>query len=281
MFGFLSMAMQTGGALAPVLVVPIQMRYGWRASFYVFAVIGAAWAIFWSVWYRNTPAEKHGVSKAEIAEMADGAKVSDHNMPWLTAMRSTNFWAILGVGMCYGYGSYFFVAWLHTYLVRARGFNEKELVWSMLPFAFGGISNLASGWTSDFLLQHYGLKVARRGVGMSGLACGCLFALLATASHSKVGTLLALSMCFAGISFHQVTSFPVSIDVAKKTPGAMCGAQNMSAQTGAFLSGIVFGYAVKVFASYEAGLFVLAGVLGLGTLLWCRVDPTECVTGTN
>jgi len=31
-FGLLSMAMQTGGALSPLLVVPIQMRYGWRTS---------------------------------------------------------------------------------------------------------------------------------------------------------------------------------------------------------------------------------------------------------
>src|SRR6516162_7585638 len=31
-FGLLSMAMQTGGALSPLLVVPIQMRYSWRTS---------------------------------------------------------------------------------------------------------------------------------------------------------------------------------------------------------------------------------------------------------
>ena len=39
-FGFLSMAMQTGGALSPLLVVPIQAHYGWPASFYAFAVVG-------------------------------------------------------------------------------------------------------------------------------------------------------------------------------------------------------------------------------------------------
>ena len=32
-FGFLSVAIQIGGALSPLLVVPIQMRYGWRTSF--------------------------------------------------------------------------------------------------------------------------------------------------------------------------------------------------------------------------------------------------------
>src|SRR5215472_12578903 len=65
MCGFLSMAMQIGGALSPLLVVPIQLRYGWRASFYIFALVGVAWAAVWFFWYRNTPAEKRGVTAAE------------------------------------------------------------------------------------------------------------------------------------------------------------------------------------------------------------------------
>ena len=42
--GVTLMASQIGGGLAPLLVVPIQMRYGWRASFYVFDVLGVIWA---------------------------------------------------------------------------------------------------------------------------------------------------------------------------------------------------------------------------------------------
>ena len=53
-FGVLAMAMQTGGALSPLLVVPIQIRYGWRASFYVFALVGVVWAVDWFLWFRNT-----------------------------------------------------------------------------------------------------------------------------------------------------------------------------------------------------------------------------------
>ena len=39
------------------------------------------------------------------------------------------------MGLSYGYGLYFFIAWLHTYLVRARGFSEKDLLFSTLPFS--------------------------------------------------------------------------------------------------------------------------------------------------
>jgi MFS family permease len=33
--GCVLMSLQAGGALAPLIIVPIQIRYGWRASFYV------------------------------------------------------------------------------------------------------------------------------------------------------------------------------------------------------------------------------------------------------
>src|SRR5262245_60633450 len=37
-------ASQIGGAVAPLLVLPIQIRFGWRASFYMFGVVGVVWA---------------------------------------------------------------------------------------------------------------------------------------------------------------------------------------------------------------------------------------------
>ena len=66
MAGVLLMASQIGGAIAPLLVVPIQIRYGWRASFFVFGVVGVIWAAVWFAWFRDSPAEKPGVSQAEL-----------------------------------------------------------------------------------------------------------------------------------------------------------------------------------------------------------------------
>jgi len=273
-FGFLSMAMQVGGALSPLLVVPLQMRYGWRASFYVFATVGAAWAIVWFVWFRNTPMEKRGVTRSELAEIVATDR-HEQGLPWSVAVRSGNFWAILLMALTYGYGSYFFVAWLHTYLVRARNFSERDLLLSTLPFIFGGCANVASGVTSDFLLKHFGLKAARRRVGIIGLASGGLFALLAAFTSSKVGTLLLLCFSFAGISFNQSMTFPICIDVARKSPGSMGGAMNMAAQVGGFLSGVVFGYVAKISGSYDRPLILMALVVGSGALLWLKIDPTK------
>jgi hypothetical protein len=56
--GIVWMASRVGGAISPLMVVPIQIKYGWRASFYVFGILGVVWASAWYWWYRDRPAEK-------------------------------------------------------------------------------------------------------------------------------------------------------------------------------------------------------------------------------
>ena len=90
-----------------------------------------------------------------------------------------------------------------------------------------------------------------------------------------MGTLLLLCMSYAGLSFDWPMSFPVCIDVARKFPGSITGAQNTAAQVGSFLSGVVFGYVAKISGSYDLPLILMAPVLGFGALIWLKIDPTQ------
>ncbi len=95
-FGVVLMASQLGGAIAPLLVIPIQVHYGWRASFYLFGILGVAWSAAWYWWFRDSPAEKAGVTPAELAETRGLMPKAHHCLPWKIAFRSTNFWAAMG-----------------------------------------------------------------------------------------------------------------------------------------------------------------------------------------
>jgi MFS transporter, ACS family, glucarate transporter len=180
------MAMQTGGALSPLLVVPIQIRYGWRASFYVFALVGVVWAIVWFLWFRNTPREKRGITSSELNEIGDAPEPRTR-APLGSRRAQRKLLRNSADGVSFGYGNYFFLAWLPTYLVRARNFSERDLLLSTLPFIFGACASVGSGVTSDFLLRRFGLKAARCRIGMIGLSCGGLFAVLAAEHHLNGG----------------------------------------------------------------------------------------------
>ena len=151
------MASQIGGAIAPLLVVPIQIRYGWRASFYIFGLLGVLWAAVWFAWFRDSPAEKRGVSLDELYETAPAAPEHAKPFPWGKALRSESVLAILGMAFCYIYVYTFFQTWFHTFLVRGRGFSEESLVLSALPYIVAAGANLAGGAASDALVRRLGV----------------------------------------------------------------------------------------------------------------------------
>jgi MFS transporter, ACS family, glucarate transporter len=208
-FGIVLMSAQIGGALSPLLVVPIQRQFGWRMSFYVFGAVGALWAAFWW-WYRNTPREKSGVTPDELAEVPALPPASSHNPPWRILARSGSLWAIMGVAFGYLYVYYFFLFWLPTYLVRARGFTEKGLIFSTLPFVLGGAANFCGGITSDAAECRWGAKWGRRTVGLIALASASGFLLAAALTANQFLNLLWLALCYSAITFQQPTVWAIT-----------------------------------------------------------------------
>ena len=273
--GFVLMGMQAGGALAPLLIVPIQVRYGWRASFYVLGVLGVAWSIAWYWWYRDTPAEKQRVTQAETEEIGVQSFGNNHSLPWGVALRSGNLRAIMIVAFCYVFALYFFISWLHTFLVKGRGFSEADLLLSMAPAILGACGNVCGGFVSDAMVRRLGLKWGRRSVGLVGLSCAAVFTVATILTTNKLATLLFLGLVYAGITLQQTVIATVAIDVGRKYVGGVMGAFNTSASVGGFVFSVSFGYFVKWFGSYDLALIPLALMLTIAASGWLRIDATE------
>jgi MFS transporter, ACS family, glucarate transporter len=275
MAGVLLMASQIGGAVAPLLVVPIQIRFGWRASFYVFGMLGAIWAAVWYSWFRDSPAEKPGVSHAELAETRALLPRPSHGFPWRIALRSETVLAMLATAACYVYVYTFFQTWFHTFLVEGRGFSERSLVLSALPYAVAAGANLTGGAASDALVRRLGLKWGRRSLGIAGLGTACLCTVAAMITRQQLLTVILLALVYGGITFQQSGVFGVSLDIGGKHAGSMVGLMNTSAQVGGLLSSVAYGYIVERFGSYDAPFVPMAVLLFVGALLWFRIDASS------
>jgi ACS family glucarate transporter-like MFS transporter len=275
MSGVLLMASQIGGAVAPLLVVPIQMRYGWRASFFVFGVLGVFWAAAWYAWFRDSPAEKPGVSLAELQELSGVPAAPVHGFPWRVALRSETVVAVLGTAFCYVYVYTFFQTWFHTFLVKGRGFSEGSLLLSALPYAVAACANLAGGVASDALVRRLGLKWGRRSLGFVGLGGACLFTVVTMITRQQLLTVVLLSLVYGAITFQQSGVFGVCLDIGGRHAGSMVGLMNTSSQVGGFLSSVAYGYIVRRFDSYDAPFVPMAALLFVGTLLWLRIDASK------
>ena len=275
MSGVLLMASQIGGAIAPLLVVPIQIRYGWHASFYIFGMLGLIWAAVWYTWFRDSPSEKRGVSLAELSQIGPAATPHAKGFPWRFALRSESVLAMLGMAFCYVYVYTFFQTWFHTFLVRGRGFSEGSLVLSALPYVVAACANLTGGAASDALVRRLGLKWGRRSLGIAGLGSACLFTIAAMVTRQHLLTVILLSLVYGGITFQQAGVFGVCLDIGRRHAGSMVGLMNTSAQVGGLVSTVAYGYIVDRFCSYDAPFVPMAALLLLGAILWFKIDASR------
>jgi ACS family glucarate transporter-like MFS transporter len=274
-FGVVLLSSQLGGAIAPLLIVPIQVHFGWRASFYLFGVLGVAWASGWWRWYRNRPQDKTGITAGELAEIGPPADTHPHGFPWQAMGANMSVWAIMSTAFAYSYSFYFFLFWLTTYMVRARGFTEGETKLSALPFVFGAMANLTGGFARDAAGRRWGLKWGARVVGIAGLVTASLSAFAAFSSVNNYVALAWLALCYGGITFQQPAVFATCAEIGKRYTGAVTGCMNTASAVGGLLSSLIFGYLVQSTGSYDAVLLSMAGVLILGAALWLRIDATE------
>jgi ACS family glucarate transporter-like MFS transporter len=262
-FGLFTMSSQLGGALSPLLVLPIQQAYGWRMSFYVFGSLGVFWSAVWFWKFRDTP---DGVP----VRGSQGEQVS-----WRAMLTNSNVLYVMGLAFCYVYTLGFFQTWLHTYLQKGRGFNDQSLMLSSLPFIFAAAANLSGGIVCDWLAKRVGLKWSRRGVGMAGLLISAVFMGSAFLFTSQLPLILCLSMGYAGLTFQQPVVFTTCLDIGGRRGGAMMGLMNTAAQLGAAVSSAAFGYIVNETKNYDAPLLPMSALLLVGMWLWGKVDVTE------
>ncbi len=274
-FGIIMMASQFGGAIAPLLVVPIQVQYGWRASFYLFGILGVVWSVLWYGWFRDSPAQIKGIPPAELAQLKGLGAHAHHPFPFCHAIRSVNLWSMLGVACCYVYTYNFFQSWFHTYLVKAHGYSEKDLLLSSLPFIVGGVGNFSGGLASNAAVQKLGLEWGRRAIGIAGLGLSALCTILLMFTHQPLLALALLCLIYGGICFQQPSVFAACLDIGGEYAGTVVGAMNTASQVGSFLSSLAFGYLIDRYRNYTLPFIPMAALLILGFWLWFKVNANE------
>jgi len=274
-WGVVWMTSQIGAALSPLLVVPIQVRYGWRAPFFVFGLMGVVWSLAWYAWFRDSPHEKAGVTEAELREIGSAPRLGHHGMPWATAVRIPALWRIAAIGSCYVYVLGFFQSWLQTYLVKGRGFTEAALVLSSLTYVVGATANGLGGMVGDWMVRRHGLRNGRRWIGVAGLSAAALFLTAAIFAPSGNLVLVFLSFTYGGILFQQPSLCALCLDVGRQNAGAVFGFMNTAGNAASALSAVVFGHLVGYLGNYNTPFIPMIALLSLGALLWLRVDPTR------
>ncbi len=275
--GFLWAASRIGGALTPLIVIPVILNLGWRMAFYLLGGLGLTWVIIWYLWFRDHPSQNRRISARELEEIgAGGVHREKLRIPWRVLFSRRQFWILLSMYFFYAWGSWFFFSWFPVFMEEGRGFAKAELTYAVaVPFLFSVIGNISGGYLSDRLSARYGLKIGRKAVSVSALLLASVLMFLAGFIPGKLQVFIFLSLCFGIFDLMLPGAWAICLDIGKKYGGTVSGAMNTAGNIGGFACASVFGYLVSATGNYNFPLYVIAGMLLVSAVLFSLLDPTK------
>jgi ACS family D-galactonate transporter-like MFS transporter len=274
--GFYTSGQFVGLAFLTPLLAWIESRAGWHAVFIATGVLGCAWAGCWYFLYRQ-PLESKATNNAEVELIRSGGALVDldrrsspakaySRADLVRVLTSRKLWGVYIGQFALTTTLSFFLTWFPTYLVQARGIAFVQAGFlASVPFLFGFVGVLASGFFSDRMLRRGAtLSVARKVPIISGM-------LLATSIiganyvNSPALIIAFMSLAFFGMGLASITWSLVASIAPERLLGLTGGIFNFFGSLSGIVVPIIIGYLARDYG-FSAGLTYVAVVAFIGAL---------------
>jgi ACS family glucarate transporter-like MFS transporter len=286
--GWIFAGVGAGSLIAPLLVTHIMLRYGWRSSFWVCAIIGFAAGAVWYVAARDTPESHAGVSTSELALIRSGLTQSDSQseskndpkslMPWGRVLQSKEVWALTVSYFCYGYVAWIFFSWFYRYLAKVRGLDLKaSAFYTMLPFAAMLVGCLLGGVINDRLTKWKGPRIGRCGLALVALVIAGAFIALGSQVQSARLASFVLAGGAGALYLSQSSFWSVTADIAGESSGSVSAVMNMGCQLGAALTASLTPW-IADRLGWTTSFLVAAALCLVSAASWLMIDPSRQLT---
>jgi MFS transporter, ACS family, glucarate transporter len=276
--GFIWAAGRMGAAFAPLLLVPIERVWGWRAVFSGLGALGIVWATVWWVSFRSEP---EGVPRIAQKEFQHTAATSvphaiPADIPWRRLVALPQLWLIMAAYFCYAWGSWFFFGWFTTWMVQGEGFSIEQMgIFASFPFVVAMFGNLIGGTLSRNLVLKIGAVNAYRWISASCLVVGAalLLAMSVVRGHAAVVALATAS--FGVMDLMLPSAWAMCMGLGGRCGGTATAMMNTAGNLGGWVCALIFGYVVKTTGSYSLPLQLVAVMVLVAAFLFARVNCTH------
>lgn len=272
-------ASRLGAAMAPLILVPVQMRLGWRAVFWILGIVGLMWTAIWWMWFHDRPADQPGITHTELEELGEASAPLHSSVPWRRLLALPQLWLITAAYGFYGWASWFYFSWFPTWMVNGAHISLARMgVVASFPFLLGIVSNLAGGFVSDRLVEQYGMVKAYRWVTSTCLAVAAVLLVVLGSVHGLIAVVAVSTLCFGVMDLMLPSAWAMCLNLGGSCGGTATAVMNTAGNLGGLLCTVVFGYVVRATGNYNSPLFIIATVVLISATLFSRVD---CSRGLN
>lgn len=256
-----------GTAIAPALLTPIMLMFGWRWMFVLMGVLGFVLAGVWYAFYRDfDPGTLEAADKHYLYGGADAPEThAVHAGGWGKLFKFRATWGLILGFFGNVYIGWLFIAWLPGYLEMQRHITIAHTGFvAAVPFLFGLVGSVGGGWLADRLTRR-GLTAisSRKMLTIVGLVAMSLATFVAAETPSNFVAVASISVAvFFGFS-SSGTSWSLANACAPASYAASLGAiMDFGGFIGGALAPMVTGFVVQATGSFTPALLV-AGAIGL------------------
>ena len=242
-----------GSAIAPLVIVPLILWFGWRGMFQVLGVVGLVYVFFYAIFVRQSKPK----------EETSGDKGSK-NRYFLQLMKFSLIWKLVLCAFCISCINKGLDAWMPTYLIAERGINLKAVGYlTPIPFMASFASSAICGWVMN---KYFDKKENWLIVICSTMTAIFLFLMY----HAETIFWVVVFQC--GVYFFKACILATAVAIVLKiVTGAIAGSAstlvNMGGQVAGFVSPMIMGYLVYAFnGSFNAVFYYLIGVASVCAL---------------
>lgn len=239
-----------GSALAPVVIVPLILWFGWRGMFQILGVVGLVYVFFYALFVKQTkPQEETKEDK------------SKKNKYFFRLLKFSLIWKLILCAFCISCINKGLDAWMPTYLIAERGINLKAVGYlTPIPFIASFLSTAVCGWVMN--------KYFDKKENWMIVICAVMTAIFLYFMYNAE-TIMWVVIFQCGVYFFKACILGTAVAIVLKiVTGSIAGSAstliNMGGQVAGFISPIIMGYLVYAFnGSFNAVFYYLMGVAAL------------------
>lgn len=277
--GIVNTGATLGSALAPPLIIWLQLSFGWRTTFIATGLLGVVWLALWKVCYY--PPEQHPWLRPVELELIqkDVKKPEDATISpsWRDLLRNRQ---VQGIVLSRFLGDpvwWLYLVWLPLYLYSVRGLSLKAIGLSAwIPYVFADAGALLGGWFSGWLIHHGWSQRRARGFAILLATALAPAGMLVGGARSATGAIILISVVLFAFQFWVNNVQTLTSDLF---PNHLVASISGLAGTGAGLGAMIFmlstGWLVDHFG-YTLVLVISGLLIPIATtVLWILSRNTE------
>lgn len=253
-----------GSMLAPLIMAPLIIAFGWRHAFEVIGFAGVAFAI---VYFVVVPYARSADQPATAAAPTPATKVATREL-----LKNPFLWQLLTVWFGLSCVNKGLDSWMPIYLLQQRGLDLKAVgILTPIPFLLATIATAIGGWV---MTRFFADREKYLLIGSATLTGIFLYAMYKSETITALIFFQSLVYFFKSFVLATVIALPTKV-LPDDQIGTGIGMVNFGGQSAGFVAPAVMGFLVTGTGSFDAAFDFLLVMTALAVLVATTIRSRE------